>query len=197
MLNNLIIKLTIEKDLQQKQISNLQEVITVTGFNALSVLSEIDLLSKIIENNAKSNLNKYLDDVLNILKLLQNERKDDQVHYLEIQARNNNEILIQQDELDGLRLLKDATEHFYKNNIFQSNQFKDLKKSFKNIDIDIQYLTDSFDSIYSNILKIKETTSNKNIEIGIFITGAKVTDDKFSFNKIIKYMTINIQFCFL
>ncbi|KAK8857531.1 hypothetical protein M9Y10_015936 [Tritrichomonas musculus] len=51
MQNNLITKLTIEKDLQQKQISNLQKTITVSGFNALPVVSQIDLLSKIKENN--------------------------------------------------------------------------------------------------------------------------------------------------
>ena len=65
-------------------------------------------------------------------------------------------------------------------------------KLFRTIIVDIQYTSNSFNSINSEVLKIKETTNKeRNIEIIIFITWIETTNYRFGSNKNIKYNHCN------
>ncbi|KAK8837546.1 hypothetical protein M9Y10_036546 [Tritrichomonas musculus] len=156
--------------------TNNEDIITIGEFNIISLNSQKQVISNIIEN--KSTLNKF-KGFLEFLEYFERFNPEPKIQYFYIPTKNTGttvEYFFQQKSTIALsyQLIELINEH----KLFESPEFHNLLKSFNKLLIDLKYPTNSFDSIYTQVLNLKEK-NNDHLRINIIINSLNKTDMKF------------------
>ena len=156
--------------------TNNEDIITIGEFNIISLNSQKQVISNIIEN--KSTLNKF-KGFLEFLEYFERFNPEPKIQYFYIPTKNTGttvECFFQQKSTIALsyQLIELINEH----KLFESPEFHNLLKSFNKLLIDLKYPTNSFDSIYTQVLNLKEK-NNDHLRINIIINSLNKTDMKF------------------
>lgn len=79
------------------------------------------------------------------------------------------------------------------NSLLNPKSFINNIKVFDNFPIEVKYLSNSFQSIYNQILELKKNYFEKknNFQIGIFFSGVEKTDKNFNYDKNINFVRID------
>ncbi|KAK8846981.1 hypothetical protein M9Y10_019555 [Tritrichomonas musculus] len=119
-------KLKEENEIQNKQILSIEKVTTFSGFNALQFISQMELITNIINNIENDQITECLKNVFNILKYLKSLKADENGHYIELLNADNNEIMVNGEKLEKIRLLKDATNILFQEGSSRFDYFINL-----------------------------------------------------------------------
>ena len=157
--------------------------LTISDFNSLSLQQQYQIIK--IKSNSMSfySRNYYIINLHTLLDtLIQFVKCPETAGYIEIQA-NESQTDADIDKLNQsnrINILHKATEILYYHKLFNNSEFKEILNLFRDqISIEIKYYSKIYQGIYETI------STMKHVNINIFISGIKKTDNTFKNNKCI------------
>lgn len=182
---------------QQEKTFNsiIQSIITIDGFNNISLNSQQLIISEFMKDmpndNFLSNLNNFLIFLLGFDKSLENSSG---FNFVAIPTNNIEERLLSIKEgirsLNRVHVLSNATEMLYQNNSLNSSEFADLLNVFQDVSIELKYPSEFFEKAYETVASFKKRQMAKT-KITILITDIDQTDETFKNNQVINSVKID------
>lgn len=158
---------------------------TIEVFNTLPLKNQKNAASRI-----KSLFMKKVSN--NVINFLLRFKELETYCCFEIASVNNEKPLSMVGKDDEIHLFSNVTEILHSKSLLNSKSFINNIKVFDNFRIEIKYPSDSFKSIYNQILEVRKNYFEKsNFQIGIHFSGVEKTDKNFNYDNNINFVRID------
>lgn len=179
-------KIIVKKDKKEEKLPALNkkktnESITINEFNSCSLKQQqqivnykINSMNYLSRNQFLVNLQAFLNQIIRFVQA------PDTSEFIEIQAEKQEEKLDNVNISNQINILYKTTEALYQHKLLDTPEFRGILKSFNyNVSIEIMYYSKNYQGIYNIVSSIG------NVNISIFISGIKKTNNIFKGNKLI------------